>query len=172
MNGSRSSSSRAGGASSLDALSRTIEGLEARIEGLMSGTTARERRDERPLRNERAPIATDPLTEIRERQRALDAAKAAPEPRHPQNHSRAESAGRFEAPGRYDQPRRNEPQSRYEPRPTSRTQSDGRQQERPPEADMTSGVLPPATRPLAMMTARRRRVTRIVLLPPVMTTGQ
>lgn len=133
MNGSRSSSSRAGGASSLDALSRTIEGLEARIEGLMSGTTARERRDERPLRNERAPIATDPLTEIRERQRALDAAKAAPEPRHPQNHARAESAGRFEAPGRYDQPRRNEPQSRYEPRPTSRTQGDGRQQERPPE---------------------------------------
>lgn len=41
MNGSRSSSPRPGSPSSLDALSRTIEGLEARIEGLMNQSGAR-----------------------------------------------------------------------------------------------------------------------------------
>ncbi|SMD19903.1 peptidoglycan-binding protein [Rhizobium sp. RU36D] len=131
MNGSRSSSSRAGGASSLDALSRTIEGLEARIEGLMSGTTARERRDDRPQRQERPPISSDPLTQIRERQRALDAAKSAPELRPPL--SRAEPQGRNDAYGRHESHTRQEQQSRYEPR-NPRGPLDGRQQERQPEA--------------------------------------
>ncbi|CDZ54585.1 hypothetical protein, partial [Neorhizobium galegae] len=58
MNGSRSSPSRPGDRSSLDALNRTIEGLEARIEGLMSGT-ARDNRAPKPAdpRQERRPAA-------------------------------------------------------------------------------------------------------------------
>lgn len=89
MNGSRSTPSRPGGASSLDALNRTIEGLEARIEGLM-GTTARprlpeeprregvrERVEERLLRSERDQ-RTDPLAEIRQRQRLLEESRSGP----------------------------------------------------------------------------------------------
>lgn len=89
MNGSRSTPSRPGGASSLDALNRTIEGLEARIEGLM-GTTARprlpeeprregvrERVEERLLRSERDQ-RTDPLAEIRQRQRLLEESRSRP----------------------------------------------------------------------------------------------
>ncbi|MFB9950065.1 peptidoglycan-binding protein [Rhizobium puerariae] len=99
MNGSRSTSPRHGDRSSLDALNRTIEGLEARIEGLMSGSG----RDARPARNDEyrdqrqerraAPAAAahrgpeqprDPLAEIRERQRMLDAGRDRPErPRMP-----------------------------------------------------------------------------------------
>lgn len=67
MNGSRSTSQRFGERSSLDALSRTIEGLEARIEGLVSHT-ARTRQPERDPRDTRP----DPLAEIRERQRMLE----------------------------------------------------------------------------------------------------
>ncbi|CDN51162.1 SEL1-like repeat protein [Neorhizobium galegae] len=86
MNGSRSSPSRPGDRSSLDALNRTIEGLEARIEGLMSGTSrdARTPRTTDP-RQERRPapaaayrepqLSSDPLAEIRERQRMLDASR-------------------------------------------------------------------------------------------------
>ncbi len=89
MNGSRSTPSRPGGASSLDALNRTIEGLEARIEGLM-GTTARprlpeeprregvrERVEERLSRAERDP-RPDPLAEIRQRQRLLEESRSRP----------------------------------------------------------------------------------------------
>ncbi|PPJ47913.1 peptidoglycan-binding protein [Rhizobium sp. KAs_5_22] len=89
MNGSRSTPSRPGGASSLDALNRTIEGLEARIEGLM-GTTARprlpeeprregvrERVEERLSRSERDP-RPDPLAEIRQRQRLLEESRSRP----------------------------------------------------------------------------------------------
>lgn len=89
MNGSRSTPSRPGGASSLDALNRTIEGLEARIEGLM-GTTARprlpeeprregvrERVEERLLRSERDQ-RPDPLAEIRQRQRLLEESRSRP----------------------------------------------------------------------------------------------
>ncbi|MCF6371096.1 SEL1-like repeat protein [Rhizobium halophilum] len=79
MNGSRSISARRGESSSLEALNRTIEGLEARIQGLMksSGET------KRPTTEERRPLAStrpddlprsdaiDPLQEIRNRQRAL-----------------------------------------------------------------------------------------------------
>jgi localization factor PodJL len=78
MNGSRSSSQRPGSPSSLDALSRTIEGLEARIEGLMNQSGARTAAAEAPARPlprsrpEEAPRRTDPLAEIRQRQKALE----------------------------------------------------------------------------------------------------
>ncbi len=81
MNGQRSLSPRQVGPSSLDALSRTIEGLEARIEGLMNGLPKSERLPERF--SAPSPVQTalprmerpDPLAEIRERQRALEAAR-------------------------------------------------------------------------------------------------
>ncbi|TKT59051.1 hypothetical protein FDR95_10775, partial [Rhizobiaceae bacterium LC148] len=80
MNGSRPNPSRPGDRSSLDALSRTIEGLEARIEGLMSAASreARHRSAEaQPSAAARPTAATsaNPLQEIRERQRMLDAAR-------------------------------------------------------------------------------------------------
>ncbi len=68
MNGSRSTSQRLGERSSLDALSRTIEGLEARIEGLVGHGGARGRQAERDPRE----VRPDPLAEIRERQRMLE----------------------------------------------------------------------------------------------------
>lgn len=84
MNGSRSQTQRPGSPSSLDALSRTIEGLEARIEGLIGQQTARSRgsddasaralpgrRADDVLRNDRE-ARPDPLAEIRQRQRALE----------------------------------------------------------------------------------------------------
>ncbi|CDZ30952.1 Hypothetical protein, partial CDS, partial [Neorhizobium galegae bv. officinalis] len=123
MNGSRPTPSRPGDRSSLDALNRTIEGLEARIEGLMSGT-ARDARVPKPAdpRLERRPaqpatyrepqFASDPLAEIRERQRMLDASRdrgARPErPRAPEL--------RREEP-RHPEPRRTElrPPEAYRP---------------------------------------------------------
>ncbi|WP_117195289.1 peptidoglycan-binding protein [Rhizobium terrae] len=102
MNGSRSAPTRHGDRSSLDALNRTIEGLEARIEGLMSGTardgrlprggeSPDQRLDPRPApRQERRPaeqrptagasqrtsaFSNDPLSEIRERQRMLESGR-------------------------------------------------------------------------------------------------
>jgi len=79
MNGSRSHSSRHSDRTSLDALNRTIEGLEARIEGLMgSGREQRPRNptpERDPYANSYAPRAADPLAEIRQRQRALDATR-------------------------------------------------------------------------------------------------
>ncbi|MBO3758886.1 peptidoglycan-binding protein [Ciceribacter sp. L1K22] len=81
MNRSRSHPPRADKTSSLDALSRTIEGLEARIEGLMTSTSTRgpmPARDDAPLRGRAAPMRADrfdPLQEIRERQRALEASR-------------------------------------------------------------------------------------------------
>ncbi|MBW9063566.1 SEL1-like repeat protein [Rhizobium herbae] len=75
MNGSRSNFPRPGAQahgdrSSLDALNRTIEGLEARIEGLM-GTAARDPRS----RADTAPARHDPIAEIMQRQRALSATR-------------------------------------------------------------------------------------------------
>lgn len=64
MNGSRSNTPNYGSKSSLDQLSRTIEGLEARIQGLVS-----ERKQPRPPQTQ-----IDPLTEIMERQRMLGGA--------------------------------------------------------------------------------------------------
>lgn len=78
MNGSRSSSPRPGSPSSLDALSRTIEGLEARIEGLMNQSGARVAPPEAPARPlprsrpEEPPRRVDPIAEIRQRQKALE----------------------------------------------------------------------------------------------------
>lgn len=85
MNGSRSTSPRHGDRSSLDALNRTIEGLEARIDGLLK--TSRDPRRQAPpeARNHAAapagssPLkAVDPLQAIRERQRALAQAREQP----------------------------------------------------------------------------------------------
>ncbi|AYC99541.1 peptidoglycan-binding protein [Neorhizobium sp. NCHU2750] len=100
MNGSRSAPPRHGDRdrSSLDALNRTIEGLEARIQGLMAGAgrpavAARGVDDERlrapqhtpvqqpaPPRQipKREPLPRDPLAEIRERQRMLEQASQRP----------------------------------------------------------------------------------------------
>lgn len=104
MNGSRSPSPNYGDRTSLDALSRTIEGLEARIEGLMGSAArdqddrARQTRDVTPgpssgsshpsgierqtpaasrtVRPTREPTPRpDPLAEIRQRQRALEASR-------------------------------------------------------------------------------------------------
>ncbi|HVK89794.1 MAG TPA: peptidoglycan-binding protein [Mycoplana sp.] len=81
MNGSRANPPRYGDRSSFDALNRTIEGLEARIEGLMG---ARERGREgshgrtEPTRQDTVPQAAlrnDPVGEIRQRQRVLDAGR-------------------------------------------------------------------------------------------------
>jgi len=77
MNGSRSNTPRPGAQSygdrsSLDALNRTIEGLEARIEGLM-GTAGRDQRGRVPADG---PVAVaDPVTEIMQRQRTLTATR-------------------------------------------------------------------------------------------------
>ncbi|MBB3744692.1 localization factor PodJL [Rhizobium sp. BK591] len=110
MNGSRSNPSRQSDRTSLDALNRTIEGLEARIEGLM-GSTGREQRP-RTATPERDPYAgsyaprpakappeprPDPLAEIRQRQRALEAGRERPYTREQAPLSR-EPAPRAAAP--------------------------------------------------------------------------
>ena len=73
MNGSRNPQ-RHGERSSLDALNRTIEGLEARIEGLMAGgREARGRGEQARYEPSRAvPLREDPVSEIMQRQRAID----------------------------------------------------------------------------------------------------
>ncbi|NTG49725.1 hemagglutinin [Agrobacterium rhizogenes] len=121
MSGSRSNPTGTGDWTSLDALSRTIEGLEARIEGLMGTAAAQDTRQrvaggygavperrvmperpplperaprtereayasrpyERPLRTERAEteLRSDPLAEIRQRQRVLEASRERMHPR-------------------------------------------------------------------------------------------
>ncbi|MBY5353982.1 hemagglutinin [Rhizobium leguminosarum] len=90
MNGSRSNPSRQSDRTSLDALNRTIEGLEARIEGLMgSGREQRPRTapaERDPYVGSHAPRPAkappeprpDPLAEIRQRQRALEASRERP----------------------------------------------------------------------------------------------
>lgn len=86
MNGQRSLSPRQVGYSSLDALSRTIEGLEARIEGLMGGLPKSGRVPEhavveqpvveQPVMERRSRLdQRDLLADIRERQRVLEAAR-------------------------------------------------------------------------------------------------
>ncbi|MFC3074839.1 peptidoglycan-binding protein [Shinella pollutisoli] len=73
MNGSRNPQ-RHGERSSLDALNRTIEGLEARIEGLMANGREPRGRGE-PARYDGArslPLRDDPVSEIMQRQRAID----------------------------------------------------------------------------------------------------
>jgi localization factor PodJL len=86
MNGLRSNSPQHSDRSSLDALNRTIEGLEARIDDLLGATATRPSYDnqttrieaERPIpqsRPTREPTSNrfDPVNEIRQRQQALDA---------------------------------------------------------------------------------------------------
>ena len=89
MNGSRSNSPRSADRSSLDALNRTIEGLEARIEGLMGSNGPRDpapraaapERDSYARSYEPRPAYAaaeprpDPLAEIRQRQRILEAGR-------------------------------------------------------------------------------------------------
>ncbi len=83
MNGSRSNTPRSGnpgsGAygdrSSLDALNRTIEGLEARIDGLM-GTGGRDQHRGREVLEREMPAPRhDQISEIMQRQRALNASR-------------------------------------------------------------------------------------------------
>ncbi|WP_457586687.1 peptidoglycan-binding protein [Ensifer canadensis] len=86
MNGSRSNPQRAGTQSygerpSLDALNRTIEGLEARIEGLMN--SASREPPARPVERERVaprdiPSPRDAVSEIMQRQRTLSASRERP----------------------------------------------------------------------------------------------
>ncbi|EJT02824.1 SEL1-like repeat protein [Rhizobium sp. CCGE 510] len=109
MNGSRSNPSRQSDRTSLDALNRTIEGLEARIEGLMGSgreqrpRTATAEREPYPASNAprpaRAPLEPrpDPLSEIRQRQRALEAGRERPYTREPAPQVR-EPAPRAAAP--------------------------------------------------------------------------
>ncbi|MBW9112123.1 SEL1-like repeat protein [Rhizobium cauense] len=100
MNGSRSNSPRHSDRASLDALNRTIEGLEARIEGLM-GAGARDQRQRAPAPERdvhtdpyaaRAPYAAearpDPFAEIRQRQRILEASRERPAAREPASYTR------------------------------------------------------------------------------------
>ncbi|MES5044843.1 cell division protein PodJ [Rhizobium nepotum] len=93
MNGLRSKNQQPSDRSSLDALNRTIEGLEARIEGLMSQKFPRDPRAASPVqepKNEayaapREPRASvtppqlDPVNEIRQRQRLLEASFQRPQ---------------------------------------------------------------------------------------------
>lgn len=101
MNGSRSNPSRPGGSSSLDALSRTIEGLEARIEGLMNNNPRGGRPSQEPRRDfapeNRDSRERDPLAEIRQRQRALEEGRGRPSEPRPQERytDRATPAQRF-----------------------------------------------------------------------------
>jgi localization factor PodJL len=91
MNGLRSKNQSPSDRSSLDALNRTIEGLEARIEGLMSqkfprdprATTAEPKNEAHAApREPRAtvtPPQLDPVNEIRQRQRLLEASFQRPQ---------------------------------------------------------------------------------------------
>ena len=103
MNGSRSNSPRHSDRASLDALNRTIEGLEARIEGLI-GNSVRDQRpraatpDRETLSDPyalRAPYAAaeprpDPLAEIRQRQRMIDANRERPAVREQASYAQRE----------------------------------------------------------------------------------
>lgn len=112
MNGSRSNPTGSK-ASSLDALSRTIEGLEARIEGLMGGRDSRAPLPQREPQRARLPDPVlderrDPLAEIRERQRALEL-------------SRTRSVGVTVNPGRPSERRTSTPADPYRaPAPAAR----------------------------------------------------
>tara|TARA_R110002050_G_scaffold206296_1_gene342000 strand:- start:35390 stop:39355 length:3966 start_codon:yes stop_codon:yes gene_type:complete len=83
MNGSRSYSNRPGaGESSLDALNRTIEGLEARIEDILGrgGNAAAGRYPPTSRQSQPEGAGADLLDGIRARQRVLEGARRAPAP--------------------------------------------------------------------------------------------
>lgn len=160
MNGSRSTPSRPGDRSSLDALNRTIEGLEARIEGLMSGTArdgrapkAAEQRRPAPAAAYREPqLSGDPLAQIRERQRMLDASR-----------DRGARPERQRAPDlRREEPRREEPRyaepRRTELRPPEAYRSTERQAPLRPEAPRYAE--PRAIAPTPRREEPRRPVTQ------------
>ncbi|APG83319.1 peptidoglycan-binding protein [Sinorhizobium americanum CCGM7] len=114
MNGSRSNPQRAGNPShgdrpSLDALNRTIEGLEARIEGLMSSVSREQRQPERP-----AAPASNAISEILERQRALSAARE----RSPLRERLAARASDRHAPQRLAEEPRYQPPQPAQPQPS------------------------------------------------------
>ncbi|MCZ7908110.1 cell division protein PodJ [Agrobacterium leguminum] len=89
MNGLRSKTQQPSDRSSLDALNRTIEGLEARIEGLMSQKFPRDPRaasaqpeaksEAYAVRAAVTPPQLDPVNEIRQRQRLLEASFQRPQ---------------------------------------------------------------------------------------------
>ncbi|MBC7281670.1 peptidoglycan-binding protein [Hoeflea sp.] len=82
MNGSRSYSHRPGASeSSLDALNRTIEGLEARIEEILGrgGNAAQSRHPSAPPQSPASAPGAGLLEGIRARQRTLEGARRAPE---------------------------------------------------------------------------------------------
>ena len=96
MNGSRSYNNRPGfGGESYDELNRTIEGLEARIEGLMDrerGGSGRDPYRQQPSRDQ----WDDPAHSIRERQRALENRRQAP---HHDDYRERQPAPRPAEPG-------------------------------------------------------------------------
>ncbi|QFY58995.1 hemagglutinin [Rhizobium grahamii] len=121
MNGSRSQTTRHSDRASLDALNRTIEGLEARIEGLI-GNSVRDQAPrpaaparEAPTYAPRAPYAAaeprpDPIAEIRQRQRMLEASRERPAVREPLSY-----------PNREPQTYAREPARSYAPAPERTT---------------------------------------------------
>ncbi|OJF98504.1 peptidoglycan-binding protein [Rhizobium sp. 58] len=145
MTGSRSNPPRLGAQSygdrsSLDALNRTIEGLEARIEGLMGGTVTRDPR-QRPAEHEISQ-RPDPISEILQRQRSLSAGRDRIAIRERVS-SRQETAPRQEPIYRPEASPRQEPRrdARTYPEPT--TYEDKRYAHEP----MRAQKQPAATRP-------------------------
>jgi len=139
MNGSRSQTQRPGSPSSLDALSRTIEGLEARIEGLIGQQVSRNRGAEEPVsralpgrraedlpRSERdaRDARPDPLAEIRQRQRALEESRARGSERS--LYSRSEESTPARAPLRAPLPPLADPQPGYAARTATVAPASGR----------------------------------------------
>ncbi|MDO1580933.1 peptidoglycan-binding protein [Rhizobium oryzicola] len=93
MNGSRHNANSRGERTSLDALNRTIENLEARIEGLMHGAPADD--IDRRAASPRRPHQDSPLLqEIRERQRLLDSSR---EPQRPTREQQRQISERLTA---------------------------------------------------------------------------
>ncbi|MGI2032650.1 peptidoglycan-binding protein [Rhizobium panacihumi] len=167
MNGSRPTPSRRGETSSLDALNRTIEGLEARIEGLMH-SSSRDRqasdrqnadrqtadgRDQRRYTDQPAPQQAapqpagqlNPLEEIRRRQRALDAA------RHPQRETHPVERD-VRPPGAYAEPA---PRAPVAPRRPVAQAAVAYADNRAPRAESRPLPSAPQNRPLASAVAAR-----------------
>ncbi|OCJ17594.1 hemagglutinin [Rhizobium sp. AC44/96] len=139
MNGSRSNSPRHSDRASLDALNRTIEGLEARIEGLI-GSGVRDQRPRAPspvaeretypdTYGQRAPLAAaaarpDPLAEIRQRQRTIEASRERPVLREPAPYAREHAP--YQEPARpvAPAPQRPAPAMQQPAAPASRASED------------------------------------------------
>lgn len=151
MNGLRSNSQQHSDRSSLDALNRTIEGLEARIEDLLGAKPARPAYDDAPARSDNArsshverPASSprfDPVNEIRQRQQALDARWERQRAETPRGTDLYEER---EAERRYNErdyrastaipPARPRPSSRYE-RPAAQSQASAPSQHAAAQSD-------------------------------------